>query len=144
MKTKKTITFYLLSFISILLILLSSNTGYYNDETRLLDKIISLIIFLNLIIYTFSLKANVKKNHSFLFFISIIIFIYVILSVSYEDEMEVYLYRLLCILNINIISNKSLSATIQNFWFICFFLTVILEIIFTIKMIYQRITQKKI
>ncbi|WP_374461045.1 hypothetical protein [Chryseobacterium taeanense] len=143
MKTKKTITFYLVSFITIALILLSSNTGYYTDETRFLDKIISFIVFLNLIIYTASLKADVKKNYILLFLISVIIFIYVILSVSYEDEMETYLYRVLCILNINIISNKSLSAIIQNFWFISFFLTVILEFIFVIKMIYTKITQKK-
>lgn len=141
MKTKEKYIFYILNFISVVLILLSSNTGYYTDETRFLDKIISFIILLNLILSFFLLKE--KKENVLLSFISIIIFIYVILSVSYEDEMESYLYRLLCILNISIVSNKSLSAIIQNIWFISFFITVILEIIFLTRILYEKIKVKK-
>ena len=47
METKKTITFYLLSFISLVLILFT-DTNFHDDGTELLDKIIISTIILNL------------------------------------------------------------------------------------------------
>jgi len=142
-KNKREITFYVLNIISLVFIFLSIDSSYLTDETRVLDKIITIIIILNLGLYSFWAKKTNYKGNVILYNISVLVFIYTIFSVSYEDEMESYLYRLLCVFNVNsTITNKPLSSIIQNIWFISFVLSLLLEIFFLIRLGYDKITRK--
>ncbi|WP_261511755.1 hypothetical protein [Chryseobacterium paludis] len=135
MKTKKPIAFYLLSFISLVLILLT-NKSFHDDGTELLDKIIISTIIFNLLLSFFSFENKI------LIYIVALQFLYTIFTVSYNDEMDSYFYRISYVFSIGKIHNNSLSAMIQNIWFISFLLSIILEIIFLIKTVYRKIVNK--
>ncbi len=111
MKTKTSLIFYVLSCVSLILILLTDNV-FHDDGTELLDRIVITILTLNLTLSFFAFENKL------LIYIAILQFLYTILTVSYNDEMDSYFYRISYVLNVGKIHNNSLSAMIQTVWFI--------------------------
>ncbi|MDY3315914.1 hypothetical protein PG630_01130 [Riemerella anatipestifer] len=139
--SKDLVIFYGLNVISLFLIFLSVGSVYLTDETKILDEIIVIVIILNFVLYPFLLKKDYRTEKLFIHTISIVIIFYVLLSVSYEDEMEVYFYRLLCIFTDNTIVNNhtKVSLIVHFFYFTTFILVLILEIFFLGSLVWSYI-----
>jgi hypothetical protein len=135
MKTKKNLLFYVLSFISLILILLTDNI-FHDDGTKLLDIIVITIIILNFILSFFT------SGNKLLIYTAVLQFLYTILTVNYNDEMDSYFFRLNYIFSPAKIQNNSLSAMIQNVWFMSFLLLIIIEVMFLIRIVYKRIIKR--
>ena len=135
MKTKKNLIFYILSFISLTLILLTENI-FHDDGTKLLDRILITIIILNFILSFFTPEKKL------LIYIAVLQFLYSILTIGYNDELDSYFYRLSYIFSTAKIQNNLLSEIIQNVWFISFLLLIIIEIIFLIKIVNKKIIKR--
>ncbi|MCJ7935360.1 MAG: hypothetical protein MUW56_17465 [Chryseobacterium sp.] len=135
MKTKKNLLFYVLSFISLILILLTDNI-FHDDGTKLLDIIVITIIILNFILSFFT------SGNKLLIYTAVLQFLYTILTVNYNDEMDSYFYRLNYIFSLAKIQNNSLSAMIQNVWFMSFLLLTIIEVMLLMRIVYKRIIKR--
>lgn len=136
MKTKKKYLFYLLNFISMVLILLTK-TSFHDMATELVDKIVISIILLNFVVFTFIFKNKM------LLYISILLFIYIIFTISYNEEMDSYFYRIGRFFGVGKLENETISKFLQSYSFICFFASLLLEIIFFVKIIYEKVKVKK-
>lgn len=119
-----------------MVLILLTKTSFHDMVTELVDKIVISLILLNLVLFTFIFKNKM------LMYISILLFIYIIFTISYNEEMDSYFYRIGRFFGVGKSENEVISKFLQSYSFICFFASLLLEIIFLIKTVYRKIVKK--
>ncbi|CAD7801678.1 hypothetical protein CHRY9390_00812 [Chryseobacterium aquaeductus] len=119
-----------------MVLILLTKTSFHDIATELVDKIVISIILLNLVVFTFIFKNKM------LIYISILLFVYIIFTISYNEEMDSYFYRIGRFFGVGKLENETISKFLQSYSFICFFASLLLEIIFLIKTVYRKTVKK--
>ncbi|SIS73250.1 hypothetical protein SAMN05421789_105107 [Kaistella chaponensis] len=129
------VIFYIISFLSILLILVTPKS-FHDDMTGLLDKIVFIGILINIILGSIN-KIHLKQYNFYL--IALFQFIYCLVTISYYDHNDSYWLRIDSIFSQKEkIFNTALLSSFGFLYLIIALLVITLQIRSFILILYSR------
>ncbi len=129
------VIFYIVSFLSILLIL-ATPKNFHDDITELLDKVVFISIIVNIILANIN-KIRLKQNNFYL--IALFQFIYCLITLSYYEHNNSYWLRIDSIFSQKEkIFNTDLLSSFGFLYLIIALLLIIMQIRSFILILYYR------